>query len=305
MLQITPQMKILVAVDAVDFRKGIDGLVQLCKESLQQDPFTGAVFVFRNRRGTALKALVYDGQGFWLCHKRLSNGHFGWWPSFVNELAKWSYWEPTTTVEEMSGRLAARDFGPEGGPLAVEAWRIWSEAFRNYVPTNEDQYGPYRVGPAYPLLFQEEPELFPSAPYAHFGRDILSTHYNPHKPEDLDTEISLTERMAAGWDKGIAKLERAVALAFDTTGMVAGTYPVHVRVANTTPYGTLNFPITLTVVETYDVSLAPAAATQSGAPGAPVTYTFTVTNAGLAADTFSAALSGGLWEAAAVEFTTG
>jgi transposase len=81
MLQITPQMKILVAVDAVDFRKGIDGLVQLCKQSLQQDPFTGAVFVFRNRRRTALKALVYDGQGFWLCHKRLSNGRFCWWPS--------------------------------------------------------------------------------------------------------------------------------------------------------------------------------------------------------------------------------
>ena len=81
MLQITPQMKILVAVAAVDFRKGIDGLVQLCKESLQQDPFTGAVFVFRNRRSTALKALVYDGQGFWLCHKRLSSGRFCWWPA--------------------------------------------------------------------------------------------------------------------------------------------------------------------------------------------------------------------------------
>ncbi len=52
MLQITPQMKILVAVDAVDFRKGIDGLVQLCKASLHQDPFVGAVFVFRNRRST-------------------------------------------------------------------------------------------------------------------------------------------------------------------------------------------------------------------------------------------------------------
>ena len=81
MLQITPQMKILVAVDPADFRKGIDGLVRLCKESLQQDPFTGAVFVFRNRRSTAIKALVYDGQGFWLCHKRLSTGRFPWWPS--------------------------------------------------------------------------------------------------------------------------------------------------------------------------------------------------------------------------------
>jgi transposase len=81
MLQITPQMKVLVAVEPVDFRKGIDGLVRLCKERLQEDPLAGAVFVFRNRRGTALKALVYDGQGFWLCHKRLSEGRFRWWPA--------------------------------------------------------------------------------------------------------------------------------------------------------------------------------------------------------------------------------
>jgi transposase len=81
MLQITPQMKILVAVAPADFRRGIDGLARLCREQLQQDPFTGAVFVFRNRRGTALKVLMYDGQGFWLCHKRLSRGHFPWWPT--------------------------------------------------------------------------------------------------------------------------------------------------------------------------------------------------------------------------------
>ena len=56
MLQITPQMKILVAVEPADFRKGIDGLVRVCKDSLQQDPFAGAVFVFRNRRGTAFSA---------------------------------------------------------------------------------------------------------------------------------------------------------------------------------------------------------------------------------------------------------
>lgn len=80
-LQITPQMTILVAVEPADFRKGIDGLARLCQEALQQDPFTGAVFVFRNRNATALKVLIYDGQGFWLCHKRLSQGRFRWWPS--------------------------------------------------------------------------------------------------------------------------------------------------------------------------------------------------------------------------------
>ena len=81
MLQITPQMKILVAVEPVDFRKGIDSLAAFCKASLRHDPFTGIVFVFRNRRATAIKVLVYDGQGFWLCQKRLSDGRFRWWPA--------------------------------------------------------------------------------------------------------------------------------------------------------------------------------------------------------------------------------
>lgn len=81
MLQITPQMKILVAVAPADFRRGIDGLAQLCRDTLQHDPFVGTVFVFGNRRRTALKVLMYDGQGFWLCHKRLSRGHLPWWPS--------------------------------------------------------------------------------------------------------------------------------------------------------------------------------------------------------------------------------
>jgi hypothetical protein len=43
------------------------------------------VFVFRNRRGTAVKVLVYDGQGFWLCQKRLSKGRFRWWPESAAE----------------------------------------------------------------------------------------------------------------------------------------------------------------------------------------------------------------------------
>ena len=64
MIQITPQMRLLVAVAPADFRQGIDGLARVCRESLG-DPFAGTVFVFRNRRGTAIKILAYDGQGFW------------------------------------------------------------------------------------------------------------------------------------------------------------------------------------------------------------------------------------------------
>jgi len=81
MLQVTPQMRILVAVEPADFRKGIDGLAGLCRQALRKDPFSGFVFVFRNRRATAIKILCYDGQGFWLCQKRLSKGRFRWWPS--------------------------------------------------------------------------------------------------------------------------------------------------------------------------------------------------------------------------------
>jgi len=80
MLQVTPQMRVLVAVEPADFRKGIDGLVRLCRDALGEDPFAGVVFVFRNRRASAVKLLTYDGRGFWLCHKRLSEGKFRWWP---------------------------------------------------------------------------------------------------------------------------------------------------------------------------------------------------------------------------------
>jgi transposase len=81
MIQITPHMRILVAVDAIDFRCGIDSLAATCRKRLQADPMSGALFVFGNRARTAVKVLVYDGQGFWMCQKRLSNGRFAWWPA--------------------------------------------------------------------------------------------------------------------------------------------------------------------------------------------------------------------------------
>ena len=114
MIQITPQMRILVGVEAVDFRKGIDGLARLCCEVLMADPFSGWLFVFRNRRQTALRILVYDGQGFWLAHKRLSRGRFRWWPTSAT---------PAT-------RLAAHQLQRlivAGDPRAEDAAPVWRQ----------------------------------------------------------------------------------------------------------------------------------------------------------------------------------
>jgi transposase len=99
MLQLTPQSRIFVATAPVDFRQGIDGLAAVCRRVLGDNPLSGALSVFRNRAGTTLKILCYDGQGFGLCTKRLSQGRFLWWP----------------TTQDVSTPLSARE-------LAVVLW---------------------------------------------------------------------------------------------------------------------------------------------------------------------------------------
>lgn len=81
LIQITSQLRILVAIESVDARKGIDSLAQLCREKLDADPFSGCLFIFRSRSGKAIRILTYDGQGYWLATKRLSKGRFKWWPT--------------------------------------------------------------------------------------------------------------------------------------------------------------------------------------------------------------------------------
>ena len=80
MLQLSPQTRIFVAVEPQDFRKGVDGLSQVCRAHLREDPMSGAVYVFCNRSRKSIRVLAYDGQGFWLCTKRLSQGRLHGWP---------------------------------------------------------------------------------------------------------------------------------------------------------------------------------------------------------------------------------
>ena len=107
MLQITPQMRILVCVEPIDFRKGIDGFAATCRNHLGEDPHKGSLFLFRSRSKCSIKILVYDGQGFWLCIKRLSKGKFQWWPTATTKSVIISSWDLQTFLGNGNPALAA------------------------------------------------------------------------------------------------------------------------------------------------------------------------------------------------------
>lgn len=78
MLSFAGSLKVFVAVEPGDMRKGFNGLHALVTQKLGEDPRTGALFVFTNRRHTRLKILYWDGTGYWLATKRLEEGTFSW-----------------------------------------------------------------------------------------------------------------------------------------------------------------------------------------------------------------------------------
>src|SRR5512138_1832770 len=114
MLQLVPQMKILIAVEPCDFRFGIDRLAALCREKFEQNPASGAAFVFRNRRGTAVKILIYDGLGYYLVLRRFSQGRLRWWPRITDQ--------PLTQLAAQELQILLYQGSPLGAQLAQD-WR--------------------------------------------------------------------------------------------------------------------------------------------------------------------------------------
>lgn len=168
----------------------------------------------------ARQQAVLAAHDAWNLTGLMENHHYGWWPSIVSELAKANYWTPAPDATDSIRALAARDFGV-GAELAVAAWQAWSDATRDYVPTNEDQYGPFRIGPAYPFTFIRTPML-PVSEFAMWGDMIVKT---PYEPENLGTkvktaggvrigaEIASLERMRDHWIAGLALLDEAIEVA--------------------------------------------------------------------------------------------
>lgn len=81
MIQIGSRTKIYVGIEAVDFRSGFRGLGAVTKKILGQDPLSGHIFVFRNRRKNAIKMICFDGHARWTFHASFAEGKLNWWPS--------------------------------------------------------------------------------------------------------------------------------------------------------------------------------------------------------------------------------
>ena len=150
----------------------------------------------------------------------MENHHYGWTPSFIADLAKWSYWSPSPEGEDVIAALARRDFGP-GAEKALEAWDLWSRAATEYVPSNADQYGPCRIGPAYPIGLFGAPKI-KGDPEPMFGELIVHAPYHPDLGRPgvktaaaarVVGEIAAFERMQALWTEGTDRLAEAAALA--------------------------------------------------------------------------------------------
>ena len=76
-LMVAPE-QIWLVMTPVDMRRGIDGLSTVIQQNFDQSPCAGSAFVFRNRTGNRLRLLIWDGNGVWLCQRRLHQGHFIW-----------------------------------------------------------------------------------------------------------------------------------------------------------------------------------------------------------------------------------
>jgi len=76
MLNLPSSVRVFAARERVDFRNGFDGLCAIVREQFRDDPLSGHLFLFFNRRRDRIKILVWDQNGFWLLYKRLERGTF-------------------------------------------------------------------------------------------------------------------------------------------------------------------------------------------------------------------------------------
>lgn len=145
--------------------------------------------------------------------------HYGFHPSLISDLEKWAFFTPSYPLDEVLHKLLVRDFG-ENADKADKALQLFSEAITYYPPTNEDQYGAFRLGPSYPLWLDSRylpgDGKMPSPPYAMFGNCIYRGRYtedvsgfNSLPGNRIYDELRAIEKMDALICEGIKCLKMA------------------------------------------------------------------------------------------------
>lgn len=138
---------------------------------------------------------------------------YGFWPSFLPEMAKYAFMEPKPDLHELLNKLIIRDFGKENLEAVLKAYELFSEGMSHCVSTNEDQYGPARVGPSYPLFFKYW-ELIPACPVqgkSVNGEGFPVYTYNLDRTEKLQYETEEFIKMARLFSAGVTILEGVIA----------------------------------------------------------------------------------------------
>ena len=155
----------------------------------------------------------------------MDSHHYGWFPSEINECARWYFRSPETDPEEILRKIAERIFGREAAPEALEGWRLWSEAIDSYTPGFDDQAGPLRVGPSYPLVFQpilypvsEGKIVYPASPASPVGARWIHPVYQPeqvpgmsHCGRRIAEDVKIMGRALETWERGTAVMHKMLA----------------------------------------------------------------------------------------------
>lgn len=155
----------------------------------------------------------------------MDSHHYGWYPSFITECAKWAFREPREApMEEILAMLAARIYGKKAAKKVLKAWEFWSRAMRLYTPGPDDMSGPLRTGPAYPFILQpilypcaQQHMKYPTLPQSPVGAAWFNVFYQPEHVKSMTScgrrlpeEIKILQNVLALWEKGNEEMRKAL-----------------------------------------------------------------------------------------------
>ena len=178
-------------------------------------PYAPVPFRWLTRMNVLKDYLQYGVTSFYDDH------HYGWWPNPCIDMAKEIFSSNgETDIPALLKKVASRDYGAEVADDVVSAWKLWSDSMEYYVGSNEDQYGPWRVGPAYPFIFQPNISRTMRGKEIQFpcaAPGIIKTFYTPYENENQTpgpmrnpVEIRRLTSMLKMWNDGLELIEKAL-----------------------------------------------------------------------------------------------